>query len=94
MNCKKENILSWKSEGVKLGLIDIREFYESPEINDSEVINVPMGELLSYDFNVETTYVLICGTGRRATAAVMEIARIKPEVKVYVLDGGAEAYLA
>ena len=94
MNCSKDNILTWKKEGTKLGLIDIREFYESPEINDAEVEHVPMGELLNYNFSIDTTYVLICGSGRRATAAGLELKRKYTGLNVYALEGGAEAYLA
>ena len=94
MICNKENILSWKEEGVELGLIDIREFYESPEINNEEVEHVPMGEILAYNFTSEKRYVLICGSGRRATAAIQEIARQHEGLDLYALDGGAEAYLA
>ena len=94
MKCSKENILTWQKKGSKLGLIDIREFYETPEIDSKEVEHVPMGELLQYSFNTDVTYVLICGSGNRATAAVMEITRSNPKVNIYALDGGAEAYLS
>lgn len=94
MKCSMETISSWKKKGTKLGFIDIREFYETPEIQSKEVENVPMGELLQYNFNTDVTYVLICGSGNRATAAVMEITRNNPSINVYALDGGAEAYLS
>mgnify|MGYP000050049715 CR=1 FL=1 len=94
MKCSKENILTWQKQGSKLGLIDIREFYETPEITSNEVEHVPMGELLQYSFKTEVTYVLICASGNRATAAVMEITRSNPKVNIYALDGGAEAYLS
>ena len=94
MKCNKENILTWKKQGVRLGLIDIREFYETPEIESSEVEHVPMGELLDYSFNPEITYVLICNSGNRATAAIMEIMRLNSKVNIYSLVGGAEAYLS
>ena len=94
MKCSKENILTWKKQGSKLGLIDIREFYETPEIESNEVEHVPMGELLQYNFNPDVIYVLICGSGNRATAAVMEITRNNPKVDIYALEGGAEAYLS
>lgn len=94
MKCSKENILTWQKQGSKLGLIDIREFYETPEIESYEVEHVPMGELLQYNFNTDVTYVLICASGNRATAAVMEIIRNNPKVDIYALDGGAEAYLS
>ncbi len=94
MKCSKENILAWQKQGAKLALIDIREFYETPEIQSTEVEHVPMGELLEYSFDNEITYVLICNSGNRATAAVMEITRKSPKVNIYALDGGATAYLS
>jgi rhodanese-related sulfurtransferase len=94
MKCSKEDILTWQKQGSKLGLIDIREFYETPEIESKEVEHVPMGELLEYRFDNEITYVLICNSGSRATAAVMEIMRLNSKVNIYSLVGGAEAYLS
>ena len=94
MKCSMENISSWKKKGMKLEFLDIREFYEAPEIQSKEVKNVPMGELLEYNFMSDVTYVLICGSGNRATAAVMEITRNNPNVNIYALNGGAEAYLS
>ena len=94
MKCSKEDILTWKKQGSKLGLIDIREFYETPEIDSKEVEHVPMGDLLEYSFNQEVTYVLICNSGSRATAAIMEIMRLNSKVNIYSLIGGAEAYLS
>ena len=53
-----------------------------------------MGDLLEYSFNQEVTYVLICNSGSRATAAIMEIMRLNSKVNIYSLIGGAEAYLS
>lgn len=86
--------MTWKNQGSRLGVIDIREFYETPEITNSEVEKVPFGEILEYKFIKEVTYILICASGNRATAAVMEITRHNPQVNIYALDGGAEAYLS
>ena len=94
MNCTKEDIANWKKEGKTVELLDIREFYETPEITDAHVKHLPMGDLLAHDFNAKTIYVLICGSGKRATAALRELVKHKTEVKLYSFKGGAEAYIA
>ena len=91
--CDKQAIGLWREQGLVVNLVDLREFYEDPYMDDAD-LRIALDALIGYDFSRDQKYVLFCQTGQRAKAAVIELKKIDADLSVYFFEGGVEAWMA
>jgi len=84
-----EEYETWKKEGIDFQFIDVREPYEY-EINNLGAELIPFAEIpKSVDRIAKHKKVLIhCQSGKRSTAAIMELQRLGKFDNLYSLKGG------
>jgi sulfur-carrier protein adenylyltransferase/sulfurtransferase len=74
-------------------LIDVREPYEYEAGNMNGVL-IPLGQLAEQINRIDTsrTVVIHCKSGARSAKAVKELAKLKPNARIYNLKGGIQAW--
>lgn len=81
----------WKAQMSEFMLVDIREEYESPKLNDLPHLAIPLSELHNRinelnGFNI----VFVCQSGRRSLQAAMMMRNESKNNKAYSLKGGVD----
>jgi adenylyltransferase/sulfurtransferase len=73
-----------------IDIIDVRELYETPEVNEFDHQRVPMQQVETFARNLKSdTIVVFCQTGKRSKQAATLLSGIFGSAKkVYSLSGG------
>jgi adenylyltransferase/sulfurtransferase len=89
-------IAQWQNEGRSISLIDVREPHEYLEAHIPSAQNLPLSEFdfLTKDFEPKNPLILYCKKGSRSANAYSQLRAMNPELELYELAGGFEAWLA
>jgi rhodanese-related sulfurtransferase len=89
-----QELVQMRQSGEDFQLIDIREAYETESVQIGGTI-IPMDEVLerSDELRNDCKVIVFCRTGKRATAVVEALQRLKGMTNVYSLQGGIFGYI-
>lgn len=92
---KPEVVRQWQNQGRSFSLIDVRDSEEFLENHISFAMNIPLSELnnLSVPFDKNQAVVLYCQKGSRSAHAFSMLRLKYPELELYELAGGLEAWV-
>ena len=92
-NVDAKTLKQWLSDGEAI-VIDVRESAEHTANNIPEASLCPLGELdkKKSNFPKNKKIVMHCKTGKRGSLACQKLLEIYPELDVYNLQGGIEAW--
>ncbi len=95
-NIPAEELESFLESGMNIRLLDVREEFEMPKMDQSSVISIPLGELKERvgELENDVPILVFCQSGKRSLLAASIISEREPNLKIYNLQGGINQWIS
>jgi rhodanese-related sulfurtransferase len=89
-----DTLQSWQAKN-KIVLVDVREPYENEEVRIKGAILIPLGGIDEDKLPIlgDKKLVMQCRVGARSTGACQKLLAQNPDLDIYNLEGGINAWI-